>query len=293
MRRTSMLGIIPALLAMVAVTSQCNPVDAGADLDPSKRLDPVVRKALSTVSTVHAHQMVERAGARVVHHPGWSSRIEMVGAGGARKEIYRQTRPYKGAYPREVVLGFRDVALAVFDPNHRIRRISVKTLDGENWSFNEEGTRCPPICRPDEEESDTTETPSLAPTAAPLDPARLALAPAERARVSVSTAPEHRIAQVAGERATYHPGWSSRIGVVDAAGRSKEIYRQTRVHYGPYPREVALAFRDVSLAVFDPNHRIRGITVETLDGETWSLDEEASRCPTLCPEEEPEGDSGT
>jgi len=103
----------------------------------------------------------------------------------------------------------------------------------------------------------------------------------------VSTAPEHRVAQAAGERATYHPGWSSRIGVMDAAGRSKEIYRQTRAHHGPYPREVALAFRDVSLAVLDPNHRIRGITVETLDGQVWSFDEDGVRCPPLCPEEEP------
>jgi hypothetical protein len=121
--------------------------------------------------------------------------------------------------------------------------------------------------------------------ATPLDQARLALAPAERARASVSTGPEHRVAEAAGERVTYHPGWSSRITVVDAAGRSREIYRQTQPFKGSHPGEVVLGFRDVALAVFDPSHRIRGITVKTVDGQTWSLDDYTSLCPPSCPDD--------
>lgn len=280
MRMARLFGAVPALLVMVAATSRCTPVDVGTDMGPSARLEPAIQKALAVVSTVHAHQVVERAGARVVYHPGWSSRIAVVDAGGGRREIYRQTRGYRGAYPREVVLGFRDVALAVFDPNHRIRGITVETLDGQVWSLDEEGTPCPPYCSGGPE---PPAPPSLAPDAAPLDPARLALAPAERARASVSTGPEHRVAEAAGERVTYHPGWSSRIRKVDAAGGSQEIYRQTQAYYGRRPAEVALGFRDVALAVFDPNNRIRGITVETLDGQIWSFDEAIALCPPVCP----------
>jgi hypothetical protein len=129
----------------------------------------------------------------------------------------------------------------------------------------------------------------LAPTARPLDNARLALAPAERARASVSTGQEHRVARAAGERVTYHPGWSSRIARVDAAGRRQEIYRQTTPYQGSHPGEVVLGFDDVALALFDPNHRIAGITAETVDGQTWSLDDRIWICTDDCPPEPPEG----
>jgi hypothetical protein len=274
MKNTSLLAAIPALLVMVAATSRCNPVDVGIDKDGQltqpARLEPAAQKALAAVSTVHAHQMVERAGERVVYHPGWSSRIAVGEAGGRRREIYRQTRPYHGSHPSEVVLGFRDVALVVFDPNHRIRGITVETLDGQDWLFGDAGVLCPPTCP---EGTGPTPTPSLAPAASPLDRARLALAPAERARASVSTGREHRVAREAGERVTYHPGWSSRIARVDAAGRRQEIYRQTAPYNGSHPGEVVLGFDDVALALFDPNHRIAGIRVETVDRQVWSLDD--------------------
>jgi hypothetical protein len=286
MRKPSLLATIPALVVMAAATSRCNPVDQGTDTDNHSTrpvpLEPAAQKALAAVSTVHDHKMVQRAGERVVYHPGWSSRIAVMDVGGRHREIYQQTGPYYGSRPREVVLGFRDVALTVFDPNHRIAGIKVETLDGQVWSLDEITPLCPPNC-PEGAVPPSTPTRSLAPTAAPLEHARLALAPAERARASVSTGPEHRVAQAAGERVTYHPGWSSRIARVDAAGRRQEIYRQTQVYYGSRPREVALAFRDVALGVFDPNHRIRGITVETLDGQVWSLDEVGVLCPPVCP----------
>ena len=298
MRRASLLTAIPALLVIaVASAYGCNSMDL-ADTDDrspqSARVEPATQKALAVVSTVHAHQMVERAGERVVFHPGWSSRIEVVGAGGERSEIYRQTRPYKGAHPSEVVLGFRDVALALFDPSHRIRGITVETLDGQAWSFDDLAAICPPSCPSDGTAPTTTPTPapidpcppscpsegtdppatsSLVLTTAPLSPARLALAPAERARASVSTGPEHRVAEAAGERVTYHPGWSSRIQRVDAMGRSQEIYRLARPFEGAHPSEVVLGFRDVALALFDPNHRISRITVKTLDGAAFSIDD--------------------
>jgi hypothetical protein len=306
LRKASLLAIL-ALLVMAAATSRCNPLDPGSDAEnrseQSVRLAPAAQKALAAVSTVHAHQMVERDGERVVYHPGWSSRIEMMDAGGRRREIYRQSRVYKGSRLREVALGFRDVALAVFDPNQRIRGITVETLDGEAWSFDAI-LLCPPYCPSDDtdpppapslapaelcppvcssEGADPPATSSLAPMTAPLERAHLALAPAERARASVSTGPEHRVAESAGERVTYHPGWSSRITVVDAEGGRREIYRQTQVYYGPHPREVVLGFRDVALAVFDPSHRIRRVTVETLDGQVWSLDGAILLCPPVCP----------
>jgi hypothetical protein len=285
MRKARLLAAILALLMMVAATSRCNPVDMGTEKDDRSmqpvRLEPAAQKALATVSTVHDHQMVERAGERVVYHPGWSSRIEVADAAGERTEMYRQTQPYKGSHASEVVLGFRDVALAVFDPNHRIRGITVHTLDGQDWLFGDLAQLCPPYCPP--EGPVPPPTPSLAPMAAPLDRARQALAPAERARVSVSTGPEHRVAQAAGERVTYHPGWSSRIRMADAAGRRHEIYRQTAPYKGSHPGEVVLGFRDVALAVFDPNHRIRGITVETLEGQVWSLADIGVLCPPTCP----------
>jgi hypothetical protein len=308
MKNASLLAAIPALLVMVAATSRCNPVDVGSDKDDQltqpARLEPAAQKALAVVGTVHDHQLVQRAGERVVYHPGWSSRIEVTDAGGRRREIYQQTGPYYGSRPREVVLGFRDVALALFDPNHRIRRINVHTLDRQDWMFDDLGTVCPPHCPSDGTGpspapslapidlcpplcptggTNPPPAPSLAPTAAPLDHARLALAPAERARASVSTGWEHRVAQAAGERVTYHPRWSSRIARVDAAGRRQEIYRQTAPYQGSHPDEVVLGFRDVALAVFDPNHSIRGITVETLDGQVWSLDDAGSLCPPVCP----------
>jgi hypothetical protein len=284
MRKPSLLAAVPALLVMAAATSRCNPVDVGIDRDDRStqpaRLEAAAQKALAAVSTVHAHLMVERAGERVVYHPGWSSRIAVVDAAGERSEIYRQTRPYSGAHPSEVVLGFRDVALALFDPNHRIAGIKVETLDGETWLLWDHGSGCvTPTCV----EPAPPPSPSLAPTARLLDHAHLALTPAERARASVSTGPEHRVAQAAGERVTYHPRWSSRIRMTDAAGRSREIYRQNQIYYGSRPREVALGFRDVALAVFDPNHRIRGIMVETLDGQVWSLDDLVQLCPPNCP----------
>ncbi|HEX8242494.1 MAG TPA: hypothetical protein VF541_03320 [Longimicrobium sp.] len=289
MRKANLLTAFSALVVMAAATSRCNPLDLGSDAEnrseQSVRLEPAVQKALAVVSTVHAHQMVERAGERVVYHPGWSSRIAVVGARGERREIYRQTLPYNGPHPREVVLGFRDVALAVFDPSHRIRRVTVETLDGQVWLLDDKAILCPPDCPSDNTDPTTTPTsaPIVAPMTAPLEPARLALAPAERARASVSTGPEHRVAEAVGERVTYHPGWSSRITVVDAAGGRREIYRQTQVYHGPHPREVVLGFRDVALAVFDPSHRIRRVTVETLDGQVWLLDDRVGICPPDCP----------
>jgi hypothetical protein len=285
MRKASLLAI-PALLVIAAATSRCNPLDLGSDAgnrsEQSVRLEPATQKALAAVSTVHAHRMVERAGERVVYHPGWSSRIAVVDAGGGRREIYQQTGPYYGSRPREVVLGFRDVALTVFDPNHRIGGIKVEIVDGQVWSLDEITPLCPPNC-PEETVPPPPPTPSLAPTAAPLESARLALAPVERARASVSTGPEHRVAEAAGERVTYHPGWSSRIALVDAAGRLREIYRQTQPFKGSHPSEVVLGFRDVALAVFDPSHRIRRVTVETLDGQVWSLNDIGVLCPPTCP----------
>jgi hypothetical protein len=286
MRKASLLAAIPALLVTAAATSRCNPVDQGTDPDNHStrpvRLEPAAQKALATVSTVHDHQMVQRAGERVVYHPGWSSRIKVVDAGGRHREIYQQTGPYHGSRPREAVLGFRDVALTVFDPNHRIAGIKVKTLDGEVWSLDDLTAVCPPNC-PEGTDPPPTPSPSLAPMTAPLDHARLALAPAERARASVSTGPEHRVAQAAGERVTYHPGWSSRIARRDAAGRRQQIYRQTRPYQGSHPGEVVLGFDDVALALFDPNHRIAGIRVETVDQRVWSLDDRIWICTLDCP----------
>jgi hypothetical protein len=71
--------------------------------------------------------------------------------------------------------------------------------------------------------------------------------------------------------------------MVDAAGRSRVVYRQTQVYDGSRPREVVLAFRDVALGIFDPNHRIRGITVETVEGQAWSLADAGVLCPPGCP----------
>jgi hypothetical protein len=284
MRKPSLLATIPAVLVMVVATSRCNPVDVGIDKDDHSteavRLEFAAQKALAAVGTVHDHQVVERAGERVVYHPGWSSRIEVVNAAGERSEIYRQTRSYKGSHPSEVVLGFRDVALALFDPNHRIARIKVETLDGDTWSLDDLTALCPPNCPTDQP---PPPSPSLAPMAEPLNHARLTLAPAERARASVSTGREHRVAQAAGERVTYHPGWSSRIARVDAAGRRQEIYRQTAPYQGSHPGEVVLGFDNVALALFDPNHRVAGITVETVDRQVWSLDDRTWICTADCP----------
>ena len=293
MRRASLLAAIPALLVMAAATYGCNPMDVVDTDDPllrSASVEPATRKALAVVSTMHAHQMAERAGERVVYHPGWSSRIRRVDAAGRSQEIYRQTRPYKGTHASEAVLGFRDVALAVFDPNQRIVRITAETVDGETWSLDDRIWSYPPPprdttkkVRPPEMVEPTDSVPPPAPeepvdsvpppeTEEPIDPALLALAPAERARASVNTGPEHRVTEAAGERVTFHPGWASRIQRVDAAGRSREIYRQTQPYKGADPSEGVFGFRDVALAVFDPNQHIVRITVETLTGETWSLD---------------------
>jgi hypothetical protein len=335
MRKAILLAAVSALLVGSLVSCEQSTGTAPDAAAGSARREPApAEKALAAVSTAHAHQAVEHAGERVVYHPGWSGRIAVVDAAGERTEIYRQTRAYHGSPPGEVALGFRDMALAVFDPNHRIRGITVHTLDSQDWSFVSLIDLCPPVCPPDgtvpppapsrapaehgqpsvgaacppycpegtgppptpslgllcppycPEGTDPPPTPSLAPAAAPLDPARLALPPAERARASVSTGPEHRAALAVGERVTYHPGWSSRIGRVDAAGRSLEVYRQIQPYRGRHPREVALGFRDVALALFDPNHRVAGITVETLDGQVWLFADNGQLCPPNCPLEE-------
>jgi hypothetical protein len=280
MRKPVLLSAL-AVTVLVAGTSRCNSIDLGGDTGSPRaaRLQPAVQAALAAVATVHDHRMAERGGERVVYHPGWSSRIALQDAKGRSTEIYRQTAGFRGTKPKEVVLGFRDVAIAVFDPNHRIAGITAETADGETWSFAEQGVICPPACPAGADSAST----SLMPSAAPVSGARLALAPAERARASVSTAAEHLTVEAADGRVTYHPGWSSRIRMTDAAGASHEIYRQTRIYHGPHPREVALGFRDVGLAVFNPTHRLRAITVQTLTGEAWEFDETALRCPPDCP----------
>ena len=67
----------------------------------------------------------------------------------------------------------------------------------------------------------------------------------------------------------------------------EQVYRQSKVFHGPYPQENAVSFRDAALAVFDPNHQILKVTVQTKDGEVWTFDEDGK----ICPPPRPEGDS--
>jgi len=260
MRRVNVLSRIPALLLMGAASFGCNPIDADGTNDPSAKANPAAQRALSVVGTARAHQVAERGGERVVYHPGWASRIEVMNPGGDRNMIYGQSQPYDGFAPGEVALGFSDAALALFDPFHCVRQITIETLNGQTWSFHA-GSRVTASAAP---------TLSLAP---PSDAVRLALAPAERARAGVATGPEHRVLSTAGEQVTYHPGWVSRIRRVDARGSAKDVYRMAQPFTGAHPTEVVLGFGGIAITVFDPEHEIIRMTVEGVDGESFEVDD--------------------
>ncbi|MEW5928617.1 MAG: hypothetical protein AB1941_14210 [Gemmatimonadota bacterium] len=129
----------------IAVAALALAVTAGAAFAPWQNRAAADR-ALASVSSAQEHHAADRLGRRVLYHPGYISRIEVVNAGGAREEVYRQTKVYHGAKPMELTLNFRDAALAVFDPKAQILKITVQTTDGEVWTWDEEGARCPPGC---------------------------------------------------------------------------------------------------------------------------------------------------
>ncbi len=251
MRMTTLLAV-PVLLTLSLAACGDGTVEAGREPAPSQR-------ALAAVRTAAEHRAVERAGTPLLYHEGWTRRITAVNPSGGARELLLAEPGARGTTPGEAVLGFRDVALSLFDPAHRVRAVTVRTLDGETWTF----------------EAREHAGAALARGAAPMD----------RARSSVQTGAVHRVVRVraAGDRTvTYHPGWASRIHAVDAAGGTHDVYRQTRVFHGAYPREVAIGFDDVGIAVFDANHRIAAVTVETA-GESWSFEEDGVRCPPSCP----------
>ena len=107
---------------------------------------PVADRALASVRNAREHQRADRAGRDVVYHPGYISAIEVVNARGVREQVYRQSKVFHGAKPAELALNFRDAALAVFDPQQQILKVTVQTKDGEVWTFDEEGQICPPVC---------------------------------------------------------------------------------------------------------------------------------------------------
>ena len=236
---------------------------------------------MTLFATSHAIPALRRIHAED-QHPAGRGRA---GKHGRREEIYRQTHGFRGAKPTELALTFRDAALAVFDPRAQILKLSVQTKDGEVWTFDEDASLCPPFCLP--ESDSTTKSVRQLPAPAASTQGRN-LAAADRALASVMSAPEHQIADPAGQKAVYHPGYISRIQVENAQGGRKEIYRQTRVFHGAKPAELALTFRDAALAVFDPQHQILKVTVQTKGGELWAWDEDGAVCPPIC---RPEGDS--
>ncbi|HST62869.1 MAG TPA: hypothetical protein VLK84_29450 [Longimicrobium sp.] len=252
MQLTTLLAA-PVLLILSLAGCGNGTVEAGREPGTSQR-------ALAAVRTAAEHRAVERGGTPLLYHEGWTRRITAVDRSGGERELLRVEPRARGTTPGEAVLGFRDVALSLFDPAHRVRAVTVRTLDGEAWTF------------------EAREHAGAAPARDP--------APMERARSSVQTGAVHRVMRVraAGDRiAIYHPGWSSRIRAVDATGRTHDVYRQTRVFHGAYPREVAIGFDDVGIAVFDANHRIAAVNVETVAGESWTFDEVSVRCPVDCP----------
>lgn len=107
-------------------------------------------RARASVRNAQEHHTADRLGRKALYHPGYISRIEVAGAGGGRQEVYRQTKVYRGQKPKELALTFRESALAVFDPQGEIATITVRTTDGEEWTWAEEAIRCPPFCRPDD-----------------------------------------------------------------------------------------------------------------------------------------------
>jgi propanediol dehydratase small subunit len=269
MRKIAILltGLALATTAGVAYTSRQNP--AAAD------------RALASVRTAREHRIADPDGRKVVFHPGYISRIEVVSAQGRREEIYRQTHGYRGAKPIELALTFRDAALAVFDPQHQILKVTVQTKDAEIWTLDEEGQSCPPYCKSGFDS--TTRSIQQLPPAASSATMQNASA-ADRALASVRNAQEHQRADRAGRDVVYHPGYISRIEVLNARGVHEQVYRQSKVFHGAKPAELALSFRDAALAVFDPQHQILKVTVQTKDGEVWSWDEEGQICPPVCPE---------
>ncbi len=244
----------------------------------TSRQNPSARdRALANVRTAREHRMADYQGRKVVYHPGYISRIEVVSAQGVREEVYRQTRGYRGVKPTELALTFRDAALSVFDPKLQILKLTVQMADGEVWMLDEEGQLCPPAC-PTGSDSVSGIQPPPPGAAARMGPDALAV---DRALASVGNAREH---QRAGREVVYHPGYISRIEIVNAQGVRKQVYRQTKVYRGAKPTELALTFRDAALAVFDPRQQILKVTVQTKDGEVWSWDEEGKVCPPFCPE---------
>lgn len=264
MSRARFLVLIAALLAGSQTgceQSTASERDAAAKASPARQT-PAAVQALAATGTPHGHRVVEGLGAGVVHHPGWTERIDAVDAGGARREVYRRTGVHHGERPGAVALGFGGVAVSVFDPAHHVWGVTVETLDGQTWSFE-----------------------------AGAASARTGIVegmPAERALAAVGTRSAHRAVAHAGGRVVHHPGWSSGIHVTEAGGTRTEVYRQTRTYHGAYPREVVLGFRSVALAVFDPEHRVGRIIVRTAEGEEWAFAEDGTRCPPQCPPDDEE-----
>ncbi|MBV9772579.1 MAG: hypothetical protein JO040_01430 [Gemmatimonadetes bacterium] len=236
-------------------------------------------RALASVRNAREHRAAEYQGRQIVYHPNYISRIEVASAGGARTEIYRQKYGYRGAKATELALNFRDAALAVFDPQGQILTLSVQTKDGETWNWTETGNPCPPICAVDSDSASPVIQLPSAGAAVRVDPNATA---AERALASVGNGREHQVADRLGRKALYHPGYISRIEVVNAQGARQELYRQTKGYRGTKPTELALTFRDAALAVFDPRGQILTLRVQMKDGETWNWTEAGIPCPPFC-----------
>ena len=265
--RVARLFPLSAVL-LVGVAASCRDTATGDRArDLSFSPTGAVQKALASVTTGPSHLALESNRVRVTYHPGWSSRIRVTGPAGER-EIYRQSRVYFGAYPREVVLGFGDAAIALFDPRHRIAGITIRTSDAQLWSFEENGDRCPTVCPPG---TDSAVVLSRVLPTNHIAAARLALPPAERALASIANAG----AQVTGEgnaQATYIPAWTRAVVRTSATGAVEPIYRASVSPNVRRPGETALGFRDAALAIFDPNLHIPTVLVRTLDGETWQFE---------------------
>lgn len=103
-----------------------------------------------------------------------------------------------------------------------------------------------------------------------------------RALEAVTTAERHRTVGQGELMTSFHPGWISRIQVIDAQGNREELYQQAEAYKGKKPKELALTFRDSALVVIDPEAQISSITVHLTGGEVWTFEDQVLQCPPSC-----------